>query len=273
MHNLYKDENVSALKKRIKDARSELHLTQEQLAIKLGDNDRSRVANWESPNNKSLLKIYDVPNVCDALQIDPNHLFGYSEDKISNLADMAKALNLSYEGANTLISNPTTARFIDFLLTSEEFHTLFNNIGILYANRMLLKPLTSVFTDYGLKCLQKAFSTYSTNNLVMDMTKEDFAVHLTKYFNWDTSRYSFIDYVKRIISDERYYDMVLSSPIMNESDDNKFYSFIADIANVSYKYLWTDTKNELALHKITENFNKLTNEFIKKEEKEVVIPK
>jgi hypothetical protein len=105
----------------------------------------------------------------------------------------------------------------------------------------------------------------------MDMTKEDFAVHLTKYFNWDTNRYSFIDYVKRIIADERYYDMVLNSPIMNKSDSDKFYCFIADIANVSYKYLWTDTKNELALLKITEIFNKLTNEFINKEEKETFL--
>lgn len=62
-------------------------MSQHQLAEALNDNDRSRVANWESQKSKTVPKTQDIPTICAILDVDPNYLFGLSN--ISNQDNLA----------------------------------------------------------------------------------------------------------------------------------------------------------------------------------------
>ena len=95
MFDFYDSNYSDEFKQRLQDARCKKKFSQQDFADCLEDNDRSRVANWESKKSTTVPKTQDIPGICKILDIDPNYLFGFSTITNENDKAISEQIHLS----------------------------------------------------------------------------------------------------------------------------------------------------------------------------------
>ncbi len=121
-----------------------------------------------------------------------------------------------------------------------------------------------IFSLDALLRLEKAFEEFRSNTFSLDMCAERFLLYVEKAFPWDKNNMTFKELLESIIIDERYYDMVFNSEhFKHQSDEERYYSLMSDVASASYNYLISPINNKLIENEISQLLNEIVKEFIK----------
>ena len=132
MFDFYDSNYSDEFKQRLQDARCKKKFSQQDFADCLEDNDRSRVANWESKKSTTVPKTQDIPGICKILDIDPNYLFGFSTITNENDKAISEQIHLSTDNIKLLRNDTSVSNFINYLMTTPKFHSLLNQLNHIY---------------------------------------------------------------------------------------------------------------------------------------------
>ena len=266
MFDLSDKNDLKRFKNRLGKTRKERKLTQDAFAEALGDNNRSRVANWESEKSTTLLPLHELPRVCKLLETDPNYLLGFSDDISTNDTMIADTIHFSSDNVHLLRHNPYAGKFLDALLSSDEFFHLMNNVQRVAMYGFFLEPLEKTFSPSALTQLYKAYEKFRSEVFPLDMDVVKFSYYVESAFPWVSEKQSFEELLHSIIIDERYYEMLFSNPeFMRKSDSEKYVILMVEIAKASYKHLSGKPIIELAEQEISKLLGKMVDDFIQDE--------
>lgn len=268
MYNLNDTNDIINFKARLSKARKSKYPSQEKFAEALGYTDRSRVANWESQKSGTLFHLCDFTKICNLLDVDPNYLLGVSDDKSTNDKEISNAINISAENVTMLRNHPYTGHFLNFILSSDKLKQLLKNIEEIYLYHInpSSMPLDKIFSPLAYQRLKKAFYKYQKETFPLNMNETSFSKHVENAFPPNPKEKSFFDFVKDIVIDKRYYDMILSHPDFDsQTDSERYENVIYDISHVSYKYLITEQKIEISEQQVSQIFAQIIKDFIDSE--------
>lgn len=241
-----------AFKERLKDSRQKKGYKQDELAELLYDRDRSRVANWESKRSNTVPKTQDIPLLCTILDIEPNYLFGISN--ISNQDDLAisEATHLSIENIKTLRNNVHISKFVNNILGNAKFDQLMNQIDRLCINGFFSESLEATFSSSAINKLEKAFQIFIRDVVPMDMDAESFIPYVKKAFPWKEDSESIDEFVRSVVINPAYYEMLESNPIyQKQTMEERYMGLICDFSRASFKHLMGNQIAELAEYEVT----------------------
>ena len=255
--------DVVRFKKRLKETRIKRGFTQDQFAEELHDNNRSRVANWESQKSKTILKVQDFPNICKALGVDPNYLLGVSDIECADDQAISERIHLSSDNVKTLSKEPLIGNFLDFLMSSDQFETLIGRIDQICSDGFYFESIETTFSPYAIKQLTKAFKRFSQEVPHIDMNEKTFFPYVRKAFPWNDQKELLGEFLRSIVIDERYYKMLTSNPdFMNLSEPDKYDALMWDISLASFKHLMAAHLTELARYDVKHIFSQIVDEYV-----------
>lgn len=260
----FNDSNdIEKFKERLKTIRREKGFTQTSFAEALHDNDRSRVANWESKKSPTIPKVYDFPTLCRLLDVDPNYLLDVSEDKSASDKNIGEKINISADNVNMLRNNPHIGNFIDFLLSSDKLENLLYRIRRASIYGYFSKSLDTTFSTDAISKLQSAFNLFYQKVFPLDMNVNAFTAYVENAFPWNPNTQSFTELLHSIVIDERYYSMLENNPdFMVLTEEDKYYALMYDVAKASFDYLMGGPAIELAEQGIGQAFLDIAKEYI-----------
>ena len=119
MFDFYDSNYSDEFKQRLQDARCKKKFSHQDFADCLEDNDRSRVANWESKKSTTVPKTQDIPGICKILDIDPNYLFGFSTITNENDKAISEQIHLSTDNIKLLRNDTSVSNFINYLMNQK----------------------------------------------------------------------------------------------------------------------------------------------------------
>lgn len=266
MFDLKDNDDIIQFKKRLSSLRTGHGYTQDTFADKLGDSNRSRVANWESKKSTTLIQLHDLPLVCTLLDTDPNYLLGFSNDISEDNTTIANKLHISPNNVQLLKNNAFIGKFIDAFLTSNEFNDLICNVQRVVVQGFFSESLEKTFSPYALTQLYNAYYNFREEVFPLDMNAVLFSYYVEKKIKWNRDRHTFEEFVNSIIIDKRYYDMLSTNPsFMSKDDSEKYTHVIVEIAKASYNHLNSNTVIELTELKIKNILDKIAKDFIQQE--------
>lgn len=121
--------DLGTIKERIKKARSDINMTQEQLAKRMGY-ERETVTAWESGKNTP--KLDALVRLCDILQCDLGFLLGEYKEKRREVADACAVTGLSESAVKRLYQlhhAPHTASHQELGVSAKGYTV--SNVGVL----------------------------------------------------------------------------------------------------------------------------------------------
>lgn len=255
--------NLTEFKKRFSEARRKKGYTQQEFAEALDDNDRSRVANWESKKSKTVPKIQDIPTICQLLDVDPNFLLGVSDVGNANDQVISEQIHLSVDNIRMLRNSFPVSDFVDFLLSSKQFYSLLRQINRIYTNGFFSESMESIFSPYAIARLEKAFNAFSREVFPIDMSVETFTPYVRNAFPWNEQKETLDDFVRSIVIDERYYDMLASNPVyLQQSMPERYDGLTYDFSLASFKHLMGNPFVELAEHEVSRIFSEIVRDYV-----------
>ena len=263
MSDFYDNNYSNEFKERLRTARIVKKLTQQKFADCLLDNDRTRVANWESKKSTTVPKTQDIPNICKYLDIDPNYLFGFSPITNANDQTISEQIHLSTNNIKMLRNNKFIYSFINYLMETPKFYALLNRLNHICNNGFHSESIETTFSASAVKKLEKAFQKFSYEILPIDRSVDTFIPYVKKVFPWNKKRLSIEDFVRSIIINEKYYDMLAANPVyLNQTPAERYNNLIFDFANASYKYLERNQLTDLEKYEITSLFSEIVQDYV-----------
>lgn len=256
--------DVQAFKTNLQTKRKEKGFTQESFTEALNYTNRSKIATWESVTAQTLPNLEDFYSICKVLDCDPNCMLGFSNLECTNDGVAAEYTNLSVKTVERLREVRFAGMLTDALITSPKSSTLIHKIFQLCNSGFHSVVPEGIFSLEALLRLEKAFEEFRSNTFSLDMCAERFEIYVAKAFPWDKNNMTFKELLESIIIDERYYDMVFNSEhFKHQSDDERYYSLMSDVASASYKYLISPINNKIVENEISQLLNEIIKDFIK----------
>lgn len=263
MFDFYDNNYSNEFKERLRNARTTKKFSQQDLADCLLDNDRSRVANWESQRSTTVPKTQDIPNLCRILDIDPNYLFGFSTVANENDKAISEQIHLSTDNIKSLRNDSSVSNFINYLMETPKFHSLLNKISHIYVNGFFSESVETTFSASAIKKLEKAFRLFSYDVFPIDRNETTFVPYVKKIFPWNKKRQSIEDFVRSIIIDERYYEMLAKNPLyLKQTPAERYDNLIYDFSKASFQYLMRNQLTELAKSEVTNIFSEIVQDYV-----------
>lgn len=252
--------SIKAFKKGISTARKGKNMSQQELAEALNDNDRSRVANWESQKSKTVPKTQDIPTICEILGVEPNYLFGFSNISSEDDLAISEATHLSINNIKTLRDSIPISNFINNMLENSRFDQLMKQINRICINGFFSESLESTFSASAISKLEKAFHNFSREVFPIDMDVESFIPYVKKAFPWKEDTESIDEFVRSVVINPAYYEMLETNPIyQKQTMQERYMELISDFSRASFKHLMGNQVAELAEYEVT----KIVSEIIK----------
>lgn len=243
-------------KKRLVEARKSQDLTQQQLASLLRYPNRSKIANWESENTKTIPCVEDVFRLCQVLNIDSDYLLNLSEKPNEDDEIIANKLGLSVSSVRLLRDSKEAASLAEALLSSSELGQILKLVDDICVYGFLYEAMTTTFSPYALEKIERAFQTMRMNVSPVDLTKEAFVPYVKKQFPWkeesevlmpaqkrknDSSRKKKSDLnslISSLLSQNEIQNLLFDYPDFDEKNENERYEIVMeDIAGTSFDYL------------------------------------
>lgn len=263
MYDFNDTNSIKAFKKGISTARKEKNMSQQELAEALDDNDRSRVANWESQKSKTVPKTQDIPTICEILGVEPNYLFGFSN--ISSQDDLAisEATHLSIDNIKTLRDSIPISNFINNILENSRFDQLMKQINRICINGFFSESLEATFSAPAINKLEKAFQKFSREVFPIDMDVESFIPYVKKAFPWNEDTESIDEFVRSVVINPAYYEMLESNPVyQKQTMEERYMGLICDFSRASFKHLIGNQVAELAEYEVTNIVSEIIKDYI-----------
>lgn len=185
MFDFYDSNYSDEFKQRLQDARCKKKFSQQDFADCLEDNDRSRVANWESKKSTTVPKTQDIPGICKILDIDPNYLFGFSTITNENDKAISEQIHLSTDNIKLLRNDTSVSNFINYLMTTPKFHSLLNQLNHICVNGFFSESIETTFSTFAIQKLEKAFHRFSCEVFSIDRNEHTFVPYVKKVFPWN----------------------------------------------------------------------------------------
>ncbi len=262
MFNFYDPHSLCAFKERLQQARQQRHFSQTGFAEALLDDDRSRVANWESKKSKTVPKTQDIPEICKLLDIDPNYLFGLSNINSANDKAISDEIHLSVDNVRSLRTDSRMNKFIDFLMASPKFSQLLDYIYQIDIHMLLSISLEDTFSPQAISKLETAFSCFSQKVLPSDKNVDTFKPYVKEAFPWNKQKESIYDFIHSNIVNPKYYAMLASNPtFLNQTSEERYDGLIFDFAKASYNYLLGNQLSELAKYEVSNIFFNIVQDY------------
>lgn len=226
------------------------------------DDDRSRVANWESKKSKTVPKTQDIPEICKLLDIDPNYLFGLSNINSANDKAISDEIHLSVDNVRSLRTDSHMNKFIDFLMASPKFSQLLDYIYQIDIHMLLSISLEDTFSPQAISKLETAFSCFSQEVLPTDRNVGTFKPYVKKAFPWNKQKKSIYDFIHSNIVNPKYYATLASNPtFLNQTSEERYDGLIFDFAKASYNYLLGNQLSELAKYEVSNIFFNIVQDY------------
>ena len=262
MFNFYDPPSLCAFKERLQQTRQQRHFSQTGFAEALLDDDRSRVANWESKKSKTVPKTQDIPEICKLLDIDPNYLFGLSNINSANDKAISDEIHLSVDNVRSLRTDSHMNKFIDFLMASPKFSQLLDYIYQIDIHMLLSISLEDTFSPQAISKLETAFIYFSQEVLPTDRNVGTFKPYVKKAFPWNKQKKSIYDFIHSNIVNPKYYAMLASNPtFLNQTSEERYDGLIFDFAKASYNYLLGNQLSELAKYEVSNIFFNIVQDY------------
>lgn len=263
MSDFYDSNYSDEFKQRLQDARCKKKFSQQDFADRLEDNDRSRVANWESKKSTTIPKTQDIPNICKILDIDPNYLFGFSTITNENDKAISEQIHLSTDNIKLLRNDTSVSNFINYLMTTPKFHSLLNQLNHICVNGFFSESIETTFSTSAIQKLEKAFHRFSCEVFSIDRNEHTFVPYVKKVFPWNRKKQSIEDFVQSIVINEKYYKMLEMNPLYQEqTSDERYENLIYDFSKASIKYLERNQLAELAKYNVSNLFSEIVQDYV-----------
>ena len=263
MFDFYDSNYSDEFKQRLQDARCKKKFSHQDFADCLEDNDRSRVANWESKKSTTVPKTQDIPGICKILDIDPNYLFGFSTITNENDKAISEQIHLSTDNIKLLRNDTSVSNFINYLMTTPKFHSLLNQLNQICVNGFFSESIETTFSTSAIQKLEKAFHQFSCEVFSIDRNEHTFVPYVKKVFPWNRKKQSIEDFVQSIVINEKYYKMLETNPLYQEqTSDERYETLIYDFSKASIQYLERNQLAELAKYNVANIFSEIVQDYV-----------
>lgn len=181
---MQENEIRTTIKKRLKDIRG--NETQESFAKRiLGDDSRSRWANWESTSDSNigrLPQLEDFVLICENADVSADYLIGKEHINENDTRLISNMLNLSEGSIALLKENHSINKFLDYLLTSAKMQELIEKIDRIWSHNCTTEACESLFTKPVIEKADNIFFEYKEKSDIWDITYEEYSQKLSDAF-------------------------------------------------------------------------------------------
>lgn len=267
MYNLFdncNDDDIKNFKERLSLSRKNKSLTQEDLADKFNIT-RGSIANWENFKSKSNIfpTLPTFTKICSVLDVDPNYLLGVSEIRSQNDDEISKATGLSIENIKLLKENKYCNGLIDYFLSSDEASNIIEMIKKICYFGYISQTLETSFSENICNIINKAFTKFSEDIFVLDMSQDKFIDYLKKEIELKSIN-NIDSFIKESIQESEYDNITKSiySDFNSLAKEEKYNTLIELIADYSYEYKMSSSIIELSKHKISISIFNILDKYI-----------
>lgn len=144
------------------------------------------------------------------------------------------------------------SNFINNILENSRFDQLIKQIDRICINGFFSESLESIFSVSAINKLEKAFHNFSREVFPIDMNVESFVPYVEKAFPWNEDMESIDEFVRSVVINPKYYEMLEKNPIyQNQTIQERYIGLICDFSRASFNHLIGNQFVEIAEHEVT----------------------
>lgn len=263
MDNILQRYDITKVNERIREIRKLRHLTQQELADKIGVQ-RQALTNWERNENNTIPSLENLIILCEVLDCSLDYLLGSVDiPEISVLSKASHYSRIKPEIIKAVWDDPDFREFINFFMHPKNSASIFDSVTLgLLKNNLVKSSMKEIDDDLKEKILLY-YEEYISTTPFQDINEETYGKFLKEKFpfqsiSFESNRTGTKIYLKKHVSRATYQNFF-------EGKEFNYSSFINYLVKYTFKPLSQKMLLEIQINKISRQFTELLIKYLLEE--------